>query len=1542
MSAQINSECSSSSVAVVQSSDSQTVHSTRRKIKIDRSFSLHYTPKTLEIKSEAPVKLEQESIVSSSNLDIADTELLNEADVSSSAELLETCEDSSQCGRSSGRWVFGSASTAVGSYSRTLLIADNSFKHLKSHWPNHAKVIPDTVMVDKLRVNQVPGILQEYCAEHALENKKVLVFVLTRFEEKLIYIESPLCKNKKFLPKKHVPLKEIRNNKSLEPRDFMDVIQRITEEALPSKIVFLPVLPFNLKKVRWHMISAHKKFTHHQIDPDRYEANAPLVSHSYASACAQLNRLLTEAYFKEGFDLSAWSIVSWADRVFPDERKYVPALLPLVINGRIPHTKVLHDTTSRLSELIERCGKHSFSLLVFLVDGDMTEISKIWPKDFPITTLFEEVPCESCPSECIKELSSKHKEENILFVWSSSVSYYLELKDFDKCDGHDKFNYPCIGSTSSKQAKVEQIISVIHQTKKLVENLPHCTVIFTPLYQANYQRLLQDLCSKHHSQFNHNLENDFTSDLCKKEDELMKSLVSDVNEKIFRENTSSVDVRFNVFTSHRNRQPVVMEFEGLKLTRTSLESLVDVMAEQLLSKVMHGRTNKTTLFEKRTQSLNQSTRKQQQGGCARGSRSRSPGQSSVFSMHVHSEEIYDLRSSLRRTNEVSDSQRRNCATRTSRGTELKTQLLDQIRKRSDIRGCEDPELQEWSQKSSVATRCSRRNFDHSRLSRVNNATTEHGACTYDQNIPLRDDFIDLNYHHDYDDRAGFEDSSRASRFNIVTELLRGEHGGQSLKRHRDTLLGDENFVRHDSSVASHSQPRTYRSRSPRVSRYPRISSDRSPYSPYRDSPIFDNRLSRTRDRSPAVQDRSANIPVRSYPVRGRLVENDGRHHPAYDSKRSRSPYDRNSSPFRSHLVRYPSYRDSSPFYDVVSPRSNHFPGRKHPRTSHNRLSFPQGSPDFRNHRTQSPVFTRSNSFRVQSPFRDRQLSNSVLSPLGNESCGFHFRLHSSDRASFTRFRSPNRNLSPISPPDLRNPSPGSLSHNRSRSPRYRSPYHRNRSTSPRQRSPYHRNRSSIPRYRSPYHRYRSTSPRQRSPHQRYRSTSPLQRSPFRRSQSTSPRQRSRFTRSRYPSLRHRSPFSLNRSPGPRHRSSSIKDRSPYQRHRSPFILNRSRSPRHRSSFSNDRSLSPRNKVLESTDKTPGKHRHHRDGSKNVNDSSNRQQKLLAALKTLWGIHERECDTYRREPTLHPDYKKWRQWYLEKRERSKAAAGTLVEEEIDKAWRSHMEMLFTRSWNEKKTSCLSVIEENERNLVKGESLDLLVPGKNEAVELREHQDGDTSVSIPQFSDLLDDVGSEISLETGARNHHKENSKSDPSRGVTGSASVNRNNGGLAGDSDELVRSTDPLEVVETLNMLNDMPDKFGQLSMPISVILRSAREARDKGQDPMDIFSQQEQDVLQLCHQKLTNLKKSDLSFVQKVIVDECLNRVQALLIQVQCNRDPMYGLQIEEVSKEIQGLSASQSIAKIKEIVTIHGRDFLKDGQILKIYMNAKQYSGCK
>ena len=366
-----------------------------------------------------------------------------------------------------------------------------------------------------------------------------------------------------------------------------------------------------------------------------------------------------------------------------------------------------------------------------------------------------------------------------------------------------------------------------------------------------------------------------------------------------------------------------------------------------------------------------------------------------------------------------------------------------------------------------------------------------------------------------------------------------------------------------------------------------------------------------------------------------------------------------------------------------------------------------------------------------------------------------------------------------------------------------------------------------------------------------------------------------------------------------------------------------------------------------------------------------------AIETLRDIHKTECDRYRANPAIHPDYKKERAKFMKNISKDYYESGKdpfLYDfgEDFNRYWLQRIEEIFHDSWIEKRDKCLSMMKHQKKissnfkmrspsdSPAKRPKRDAYVSDKYQLSEsVKRDVMKKTGISEDE---LLEKINAELqktesilyksklkpsssnaaskSVETSAPStyeeyQHAQNNLSERRLNLIDSSVKGASSSKISATSlqNSESSSSEYSDVLGTLGILTQMPEKFNDLAVPLSSIYKSALRAQANKQDLLSIFFEQEREILKLAARKLKNLQDLNLSFVQKVIITEAYDKLVGLLFHIHQRHDPYFGLNLDNLSDRFKNSAPSEAIACIKEIIIKKGYGYVKDSQVLKIYM---------
>ena len=320
-----------------------------------------------------------------------------------------------------------------------------------------------------------------------------------------------------------------------------------------------------------------------------------------------------------------------------------------------------------------------------------------------------------------------------------------------------------------------------------------------------------------------------------------------------------------------------------------------------------------------------------------------------------------------------------------------------------------------------------------------------------------------------------------------------------------------------------------------------------------------------------------------------------------------------------------------------------------------------------------------------------------------------------------------------------------------------------------------------------------------------------------------------------------------------------------------------------------------------------------------------------ALETLREVHENECARYRKNPTIHPSYKKEKNLYIDRMSQQAFNAGRNpfqcdLTKGFDKFWKVRQEELFEEAWGDKRNRCLDMLEINNK--------------KTRSKMKRNIQDSAYEESTQPYhgdrrpSRMRSSVAEANPGRSAGPSPIEHSFIPEPPRDILLTSPRKKLSSPPKQLRSQLVNS---LDIIETLTVLSQMADQFGELAMPLSAMFRAAVDNQKTGKDPLLIFDRPEFEVLRLAMKMLSEMKVQNITFIQRAIVEEGSKRIEKLLAFLHEKLDPHYGLNLRQICRQVEAFDTAEGIAYIKRIILGRGYFYVKDSEVFKIFVAAKK-----
>ncbi|KAB7496169.1 hypothetical protein Anas_09190 [Armadillidium nasatum] len=332
-----------------------------------------------------------------------------------------------------------------------------------------------------------------------------------------------------------------------------------------------------------------------------------------------------------------------------------------------------------------------------------------------------------------------------------------------------------------------------------------------------------------------------------------------------------------------------------------------------------------------------------------------------------------------------------------------------------------------------------------------------------------------------------------------------------------------------------------------------------------------------------------------------------------------------------------------------------------------------------------------------------------------------------------------------------------------------------------------------------------------------------------------------------------------------------------------------------------------------------------------------------AVANLWEAHSREREMYRKHPENHPDHDRVKRMWLNIM--NSQGLNTFDPSVLQcwwEYWLKKMEELIEASWEEKKHKCLTVLSSkrktskspassNSNSSSSDSEYERHSKKKKRSKSKKSKQKKKSRKSSPSRSKdkekllISDNVPTSVDeMERLLQEFVKKNSKSyeeTTSKRYPVEKKVTK-----------FSTSKGSEEMLDVFSILCQISDKFGALGMSLTVLHQKAVECVKNDLSPYNCIDEDAKMLLDLISDKIKKmLENSDMTFVQRAIVQEAHDRLLPFLESFEKSKEP--SVNIESLAKATLGLQASEIIGFIKANLEYKGHKNLSRQNLSDIYL---------
>ncbi|RXG56904.1 hypothetical protein Avbf_09572 [Armadillidium vulgare] len=337
-----------------------------------------------------------------------------------------------------------------------------------------------------------------------------------------------------------------------------------------------------------------------------------------------------------------------------------------------------------------------------------------------------------------------------------------------------------------------------------------------------------------------------------------------------------------------------------------------------------------------------------------------------------------------------------------------------------------------------------------------------------------------------------------------------------------------------------------------------------------------------------------------------------------------------------------------------------------------------------------------------------------------------------------------------------------------------------------------------------------------------------------------------------------------------------------------------------------------------------------------------------AVANLWEAHSREREMYRKHPENHPDHDRVKRMWLNIM--NSQGLNTFDPSVLQcwwEYWLKKMEELIEASWEEKKLKCLAVLSSkrktskspassNSNSSDSDSEYERHSKKKKRSKGKKSKQKKKSRKSSPSKSKdkekllISDNVPTSVDeMERLLQEFVKKNSKNFEETSIKRYPVEKK--------VTKFSTSKGSEEMLDVFSILCQISDKFGALGMSLTVLHQKAVECVKNDLSPYNCIDEDAKMLLDLISDKIKKmLENSDMTFVQRAIVQEAHDRLLPFLESFEKSKEP--SVNIESLAKATLGLQASEIIGFIKANLEYKGHKNLSRQNLSDIYLQVKNY----